>query len=167
MLGYLRCAVVFWETLKYICVFLNWDGACRSTSRECYAENLSEIIPHYMTSNTHSIKWLRCLLNHSCPWEQGSWGLHGAHLGPTAPRWAPCWPYESCYLGSHMLLMPEEINLKQDCKMESRGLVAKISSRDDNKVGRKTGLHRFCWHRKPNRYHVIEYRISVIVRMKY
>ena len=33
------------------------------------------------------------------PWEQGSWGQHGAHLGPTRPRWAPCWPHELCYLG--------------------------------------------------------------------
>ena len=24
---------------------------------------------------------------------------HRAHLGPTGPRWAPCWPYEPCYLG--------------------------------------------------------------------
>ena len=28
------------------------------------------------------------------------WGQHGAHLGPTGPRWAPCWPHELCYLGS-------------------------------------------------------------------
>ena len=26
---------------------------------------------------------------------------HGAHLGPTGPRWAPCWPHELCYLGWH------------------------------------------------------------------
>ena len=24
---------------------------------------------------------------------------HGAHLGRTGPRWAPCWPHELCYLG--------------------------------------------------------------------
>ena len=24
-----------------------------------------------------------------------------AHLGPTGPRWAPCWPHELCYLGWH------------------------------------------------------------------
>ena len=34
------------------------------------------------------------------PWERGSWGQHGSHLGPTGPRWAPCWPYELCYLGN-------------------------------------------------------------------
>ena len=30
---------------------------------------------------------------------QGSWGQHGAHLGPVGPRWAPCWPHEPCYQG--------------------------------------------------------------------
>ena len=25
-----------------------------------------------------------------------------AHLGPTEPRWAPCWPHELCYLGNHV-----------------------------------------------------------------
>ena len=35
----------------------------------------------------------------TCPWEQGSWGSYGAYLGPTGPRWAPCWPREPCYFG--------------------------------------------------------------------
>ena len=35
------------------------------------------------------------------PWYQGSWGKHGAHLGPTGPRWVPCWPHEPWYLGIH------------------------------------------------------------------
>ena len=39
--------------------------------------------------------WNTC----STPWKHGSWGQHGAHLGPTGPRWAPCWPHELCYLG--------------------------------------------------------------------
>ena len=26
-------------------------------------------------------------------------GQHGAHLGPVGPRWAPCWPHETCYQG--------------------------------------------------------------------
>ena len=25
--------------------------------------------------------------------------VHGAHLGPVGPRWAPCWPHEPCYQG--------------------------------------------------------------------
>ena len=24
-----------------------------------------------------------------------------AHLGPVGPRWAPCWPHDPCYRGSH------------------------------------------------------------------
>ena len=24
-----------------------------------------------------------------------------AHLGPTGPRWAPCWPHELCYVGRY------------------------------------------------------------------
>ena len=32
--------------------------------------------------------------NYTLPWEQGSWGQHGAHM------WAPCWPHELCYLGT-------------------------------------------------------------------
>ena len=28
--------------------------------------------------------------------------VHGAHLGPTGPRWAPCWPHELCYLGNSL-----------------------------------------------------------------
>ena len=34
------------------------------------------------------------------PDSKGSWGHHGVHLGPTGPRWGPCWPYELFYLGS-------------------------------------------------------------------
>ena len=25
--------------------------------------------------------------------------VHGAHLGPVGPRWAPCWPHQPCYQG--------------------------------------------------------------------
>ena len=27
-------------------------------------------------------------------------GATWAHLGPTGPRWAPCWPHELCHLGT-------------------------------------------------------------------
>ena len=38
------------------------------------------------------------------PRYQSSWGQQGAHLGPVGPRWAPCCPHESCYLGGYALL---------------------------------------------------------------
>ena len=31
-------------------------------------------------------------------------GQYGAHLGPTGPRWAPCWPHELCYMGKSINL---------------------------------------------------------------
>ena len=37
------------------------------------------------------------------PCQQSSWGQHGAHLGLTGPRWAPCWPHELCYLGRQLV----------------------------------------------------------------
>ena len=46
----------------------------------------------------------------------GSWGQHGAHLGLTGHRWAPCWPHELCYLSrapyiSHDICLPQGRNL--------------------------------------------------------
>ena len=56
-----------------------------ATIQWCYTSVMASKTPH----------------NHPPPWYQGSWGQHGAHLGPTGPRWAPCWPHELCYLGTH------------------------------------------------------------------
>ena len=47
--------------------------------------------------------------------KQGSYGQHGAHLGPVVPRWAPCWRHEPCYQGSNdktwiNVLKSEQIN---------------------------------------------------------
>ena len=39
---------------------------------------------------------------------QSSWGQHGAHLGPTGPRWDPCWPHESCYKGLYLSSIPKK-----------------------------------------------------------
>ena len=39
-----------------------------------------------------------------CNWETALitrfMAQHGAHLGPTGPRWAPCWPHAPCYLSN-------------------------------------------------------------------
>ena len=48
---------------------------------------------------THA--WMPHELLGSIPWKQGSWGQHGAHVGPTGPRWSPCWPHGPCYLGRY------------------------------------------------------------------
>ena len=46
----------------------------------------------------HSVMPITKLVGNK-PRQQGSWGQHRAHLGPTGPRWALCWPHELCYLG--------------------------------------------------------------------
>ena len=57
-------------------------------------------VQHIWRSNTRRFHLRVFDLQVSCrPWQQGSWDQHGAHLGPTGPRWAPCWPHELCYLG--------------------------------------------------------------------
>ena len=34
-------------------------------------------------------------------------GGGGGHVGPTGPRWAPCWPYEPCFLEISWLLQSQ------------------------------------------------------------
>ena len=46
-------------------------------------------------ANLRQIETLCSVPRELCwPWYQGSWGQHGAHLGPTGPRWAPCLLHE-------------------------------------------------------------------------
>ena len=37
--------------------------------------------------------------------------VHGAHLRPTGPRWAPYWPHEPCYLW--YVMTPIQLNFKE------------------------------------------------------
>ena len=67
---------------------------------------LGELLSKTLSSSCHKYdlvaqisKWLGSHIISHHPWEQGSWGLHGAHLGPTGPRWALCGPREPCYRG--------------------------------------------------------------------
>ena len=61
---------------------------------------------------TSEMIWIRNFIaSYTDPCYQGSWGQHGAHLGPTGPSWAPCWPHELCYLGQHTWLRKGEVIL--------------------------------------------------------
>ena len=42
--------------------------------------------------------------------------VHGAHLGPLGPRWAPCWPYEPCYQGGFISKGVTCERLKGQCR---------------------------------------------------
>ena len=52
-----------------------------------------------MTSQWFSWPLCTSFLSIVLPWQQGLWGQHGAHLGPTGPSQTPCWPHGPCYLG--------------------------------------------------------------------
>ena len=39
-------------------------------------------------------------------------GQHGTHLGPTKPRWAPCWHQELCYLRIVLIISMSYCNLR-------------------------------------------------------
>ena len=58
-------------------------------------------------------KWWHFLFRNDS-WQYPDSKSHGAnmghHLGPTGPRWAPCWPHEPYYLGiCRILKLPRHI----------------------------------------------------------
>ena len=52
-------------------------------------------------------------------------GQHGAHLGPTGPRWAPCWAHELCYLGQCTSGPRKQIQLQRKVKQHCNYLSQK------------------------------------------
>ena len=54
--------------------------------------------------STHDVIMQRpCVSKLHCSSTAATWTIpdskvHGANMGPTGPRWAPCWPHELCYL---------------------------------------------------------------------
>ena len=69
-----------------VLVFINFFGRCIWCSQTKVLINIWSEIQH---TGYHKASLIARL-----------WGQHGAHLGPTGPRLAPCWPHEACYLGS-------------------------------------------------------------------
>ena len=62
------------------------------------------------TNSSCKLKLEAAIKNGWLPWYQGSWGQHGAHLGPTGPRGAPCWPHGLCHLVMHKTISNKEQN---------------------------------------------------------
>ena len=80
--------LVIWDAMGLMwCLCNGWSKWMKEANSEVHCEAAQCL---GMSCLTYRVKE---------PWEQGSWGHHGAHLGPTGPRWALCWPHEISYLG--------------------------------------------------------------------
>ena len=68
-----------------------WAGSITTERTECRKLGIGYVIT--------SIDLCRCTL-------MGFMGSiwHGAQLGQTGPRWAPCWPNDPCYLGNYSFI---------------------------------------------------------------
>ena len=97
-------------------IFITIGPTCSLHQQSIYS------LPHFLSDNLHifpypsmiimrtsqNSKLCICLPSRDCeamyvipamPQIAKFMGQHGAHLGPVGPRWAPCWPHESCYQG--------------------------------------------------------------------
>ena len=74
-----------------------------------YLEPLDKTLHGLLMLSFHEI-WMgtfyrTCCLCISTKCDYLIWkGQHGAFLGPTGPRWAPCWPHVLCFLGLHPIV---------------------------------------------------------------
>ena len=104
-----HCGWTIMHALRYCKYHITHTaGYCRwehMTRVEAIRRRVRKLTDLYRIRTIHSLAHCKseccCIDLIHIPWSQGSWGPHGAHLGPTGPRWAPCWPHDPCYLGYH------------------------------------------------------------------
>ena len=78
----------------YVVAILSREHQIIGVTILCKIANTGECFPS--TVHTH--------LQRALPTPKARFmGQHGAHLGPTGPRWVPCWPHEPCCLGTSVL----------------------------------------------------------------
>ena len=77
----------------------------------------------YETSGNIPISWMKKIFtSHIKITHEGTYILHHTgkktlmgpiwgHLGPTGPKWTPCWPHELCYLGNILLLLTNTVSM--------------------------------------------------------
>ena len=68
--------------------------------RHVGGKSLFNTLEHIFLMHISFNWWVKCCCEFvygTRPRQQGSWGHHGAHLGPVGPRWVPCWPHERGY----------------------------------------------------------------------
>ena len=93
-------------------------------------------------------------------WYQGSWGQHGAHLRPTRPRWAPCWPHELCYLGRYteLFLIYTVIHTSQLIQLDMKYPLINIDFHESLVLSRIKWKHKIImmrnWIRLPEIYSI-------------
>ena len=88
-----------WHTLWFGHDFLSGIQYILIWSEYRFYHSRCQII--YCKNNVLKFVWYGI---RSQPRWQFSCGPHGAQLGPVGPRWAPCWPHESCYQGGSLYI---------------------------------------------------------------
>ena len=114
------CDFEIFKIIKYMCIYhemwyLHMENIkyiiCKGVGRGMSPCTVTKY--ELLSFWTHDF-WLSARSRH--PRQQGSWGLHGAHLGPVGPRRASCWPHKACYRGRYML----RINMSMEMKNTTR-----------------------------------------------
>ena len=114
------CLYLHWDYKKTLCYLIlpwlcstwqcylsrrAWSTLSRSSSclpcRRSYELTWSSVVtPHMQQIIARLLPYRRCRWDEVGPTLIARFiGQHGAHLGPTGSRWAPCWPHGLCYLG--------------------------------------------------------------------
>ena len=134
------------ENIKAPCHRPLWGGIHRSPVNSPHKGSVTRKCFHLMTSSLRTIaaippKYMSVMdwLSQCYPWQQGSWGQHGAHLGPVIPRWAPCRPHEPCYLGRIISFS------KHDKAQQKAELWAKIYCSDLLQINKTVSLIHFVY----------------------
>ena len=91
------------------------NGANKGPTWVLSAPDGSHVVPMDLAIRVHSLTPLRPprVDTIDIALIASSWGQHGAHLGPTGPRWDPRWPHELCYLGGNLSRRPNRIQLSR------------------------------------------------------
>ena len=87
--------------IPVIIELLVWSS--RFAALSAYSNNVAVTVMGFLWQWLHvksqSVPWYSSLGKHTLPDSKIHGTKNGPHLDPVGPRWAPCWPYEPCYLG--------------------------------------------------------------------
>ena len=100
---YNKCLIYLVELTSFLCI--RSDYTRKSQPMEASVTYVTVFLRCWENAQIIWKGWSLFFLEETiiqrCPCRyQGSWGKHGAHLGPVGPRWAPYCPHEPCYQGA-------------------------------------------------------------------